>query len=162
MMGMGTMEEQLPEIEPAAIKDLLARVFRKKKWQRRLQLHAVFRYWDEIVGTDISGRARPACLRGSVLWVEVADSIWMQQLHLQKLILLDLINRRLGVAGIYDIRFKLNSELDCSRPAAQAPKSVSPPDERQLEEFERHLAPLRDEDIKNCLRRLWAKFHTNL
>jgi hypothetical protein len=156
------MEGRRPEIGPADIKDLLARVITKKKWQHRMELHAVFRLWNEIVGPDISCRAQPACLRGTVLWLEVSDSIWMQQLHLQKLLLLDLINRRLAADGISDIRFKLNSELVCGRPAAAAPKSVPRPvDKEQLAEFEQNLALLRDEEIRNSLRRLWTRYHTN-
>ena len=156
------MAEQQQEIGPADIKGLLARVIRKKKWRHRMELHAVFRLWNEIVGPDISSRAQPACLRGIVLWVEVSDSIWMQQLHLQKLLLLDLINRRLGTDGIGDIRFRLNSELESVRPAAVAPKPVARPvDKQQLAEFEKHLASLRDEEIKNSLRRLWTRYHTN-
>jgi len=158
------MADSQPEIGPADIKGLLARVIRKKKWQRRMELHAVFRLWNEIVGPDISSRAQPAYLRGSVLWVEVSDSIWMQQLHLQKLLLLDLINRRLGTEGISNIRFRLNSELESVRPAAPTPKPASRPrpvDKQQLAEFEKHLASLRDEEIKNSLRRLWTRYHTS-
>jgi len=159
---MGGMAERQPEIGPADIKGLLARVIKKKKWQRRMELHAVFRLWNEIVGPDISCRAQPAWLRGAVLWVEVSDSIWMQQLHLQKLLLLDLINRRLGTDGISDIRFKLNSELERVRPVMPETKPIPRPvDRQQLAEFEKHLASLQDEDIKNSLRRLWIRYHTS-
>jgi len=156
------MTERQPEIGPADIKSLLARVIRKKKWQRRMGLHAAFRHWNEIVGPDISSRAQPAYMRGTVLWVEVSDSIWMQQLHLQKLLLLDLINHRLGMEGISDIRFRLNCKLACAGPAAPTPKSVPRTvDKQQLAEFEKNLASLRDEEIKNSLRRLWTRYHTN-
>ena len=155
------MADQQGEIGPADLKGLLARVIRKKKWQRRMELHAVFRFWNEIVGPDISKRAQPACLRGTVLWVEVSDSIWMQQLHLQKLLLLDLINRRLGTNGIADIRFKLNSELGCTGPEEPAPQPGRPVDKRKLAEFEKHLAQLQDEEIKTSLRRLWTRYHTS-
>ena len=43
------MADQQGEIGPADLKGLLARVIRKKKWQRRMELHAVFRFWNEIV-----------------------------------------------------------------------------------------------------------------
>jgi manganese/zinc/iron transport system substrate-binding protein len=85
------------------------------------------------VGPDISGRAQPACIRGSVLWVDVLDSIWMQQLHLQKLLLLDLINRRLDNGSISDIRFKLNSELGSTKPAALLKKPARPIDPEKLQ-----------------------------
>jgi hypothetical protein len=161
MMGQGSMKERQSEIGPADIKGLLARVIGKKKWQRRMELHGVFRHWNEVVGPDISMRAQPAYLRGTVLWVEVSDSIWMQQLHLQKLLLLDLITRRLGTDGITDIRFRLNCKLGCATKAAPAPRQVRPVDPRKLAEFEQHLALLRDEEVKNSLRRLWTRYHIN-
>ncbi len=155
---MDRREEQSRQGGANDIRDLLARVIRKKKWRNRLELHGVFRFWDEVVGPDISGRAQPVCIRGSVLWVDVIDSIWMQQLHLQKLLLLDLINRRLDKGSISDIRFKLNSELGSTKPAAMLKKAARPIDKKKLQEFEEQLAPLQDEEIKRALLRLWKKY----
>jgi predicted nucleic acid-binding Zn ribbon protein len=155
---MDKREGQSRQIGANDIRDLLARVIRKRKWHTRLELHGVFSFWDEVVGEDISGRAQPACIRGSVLWVDVIDSIWMQQLHLQKLLLLDLINRRLDKGAISDIRFKLNSELGSTKPAALLKKPARPIDPEKLQEFEEQLAPLQDKDIKRALLRLWKKY----
>lgn len=155
---MDNREEQTRKIGANDIRGLLTRVIRKKKWHNRIELHGVFRFWDEVVGPDISGRAQPACIRGSVLWVDVLDSIWMQQLHLQKLLLLDLINRRLDNGSISDIRFKLNSELGSTKPAALLKKPARPIDPEKLQEFEEQLAPLQDEEIKRALLRLWKKY----
>ena len=155
---MNKRGEQSRKIGAVDIKGLLARVIRKKKWHTRLELHGVFSFWDEVVGPDISGRAQPGCIRGSVLWVDVVDPIWMQQLHLQKLLLLDLINRRLDKGSISDIRFKLNSELSSTKPAALPKKPARPIDKKKLQEFEEQLAPLRDEEIKRALLRLWKKY----
>ena len=158
---MNKREEQSRKIGAVDIRGLLARVIRKKKWHNRLELHGVFSFWDEVVGPDISGRAQPTCIRGSVLWVEVIDPIWMQQLHLQKLLLLDLINRRLDKGAISDIRFKLNSELCRTKPAALPKKPARPIDKKKLQEFEEQLVPLRDEEVKKALLRLWKKYQTS-
>ncbi len=158
---MGKREGQARQRGANDIRDLLARVIRKRKWHTRFELHGVFSFWNEVVGEDISGRAQPACLRGSVLWVDVLDSIWMQQLHMQKLLLLDLINRRLDKGSITDIRFKLNSELGSPKPVAPQPeKPARPIDAKKMQEFEEQLASLQDEEIKRALLRLWKKYQT--
>jgi hypothetical protein len=158
---MNKRKGQSREIGANDIRGLLARVIRKKKWYTRLELHGVFSFWNEVVGEDISGRAQPACIRGSVLWVDVIDPIWMQQLHLQKLLLLDLINRRLDNGSISDIRFKLNSELSSTKTAAPPKKPARPIDKKKLQEFEEQLVPLRDEEVKKALLRLWKKYQTS-
>jgi len=155
---MDNRKEQSRKIGAVDIRGLLARVIRKKKWHTRLELHGVFSFWDEVVGLDISGRAQPKL---SLSVVDVIDPIWMQQLHLQKLLLLDLINRRLDKGSISDIRFKLNSELCSTKPAVLPKKPARPIDKKKLQEFEEQLAPLRDEELKRALLRLWKKYQAS-
>ena len=74
---------------PIEISRLLSGVIENKKWRSKLELHRVFELWQSIVGQEIAAVAQPSLIRGHVLWVKVAESIWMQQLHLQKMLLLE-------------------------------------------------------------------------
>ena len=150
-----------PPGEPTQIGSLLNILARRKKWDQHLHLHAVFAFWDEAVGAEIAGRAQPTLIRGQVLWLAVADSIWMQHLHLQKMLLLDIINQRLTADRLIDIRFKLKPLPARESPPRRAePKKARPPDQKKLQEFETLTAALRQDEIKVALRRLWLKFQS--
>jgi hypothetical protein len=113
------------------------------------------------VGPDIGARAQPVFIRGRTLWVEVTDSIWMQQLHLQKMLLLELLNSKLEGPTLADIRFALNPELNKGAGIIPHRKATRPVDLEKLAAFEKDLAMVQDEGIKEALRRLWKKQHTN-
>jgi hypothetical protein len=146
---------------PVDIKELLAKVIDRRKWRQRLQLHRTFQLWSEVVGPDIGARAQPVFIRGRTLWVEVTDSIWMQQLHLQKMLLLELLNSKLEGPTLADIRFALNPELNKGAGIIPHRKATRPVDLEKLAAFEKDLAMVQDEGIKEALRRLWKKQHTN-
>ena len=144
------------------ISNLLDEVFRSKGWSKRLGLYAVFQFWDEVVGEDVAKRAQPHIIRGTVLWVKASDPIWMQQLHLQKSILLEKINQRLRGEELSDIRFQLDAGLGKGRkPVAQ---SLDPlptgPEPRRIKEFDTMISSLTDPEVKKELKELWIKFNT--
>ena len=144
------------------IGNLLDEVFRNKGWSKRLELYAVFHFWNEVVGKDVAKRAQPHVIRGAVLWVKVSDPIWMQQLHLQKSILLEKINQRLRGEELSDIRFQLDAGL------GKGPKPAAPtldpmptePEPREIEKFDTMISSLSDPAVKKELKELWMKFST--
>ena len=144
------------------IRNLLDEVFRSKGWSKRLDLYAVFQFWNEVVGKDVAKRAQPHVIRGTVLWVKVSDSIWMQQLHLQKSILLEKINQRLRGEELGDIRFQLDAALSKgSKPAAQTSDPLpTGPEPRRIKEFDTMISSLTDPAVKKELKELWIKFNT--
>jgi hypothetical protein len=139
---------------------LLGEMFESREWQQNLDRNRVFEFWTEAVGKDIAAHAQPKLIRGKVLWVDVTDSIWMQQLHLLKEHLRQVINARIaGEEGIADIRFNLVSTL---RPVLAAMKVINtkppakpPPDSQKLAEFEKMLVAIADEGARNSFRILW-------
>ena len=87
------------------IRSLLNDIVSDRNWQSNLKRQQLFEFWDQAVGKDISANAQPKVTRGDVLWVDVTDSVWMQQLHLMKEHLRQVLNDRLGGEEIKDIRF---------------------------------------------------------
>ncbi|MEW6501583.1 MAG: DciA family protein [Thermodesulfobacteriota bacterium] len=146
-----------------AIATLLGNLSLEKKWRERLGMHALFLFWNEVVGEEIATRAQPTIIRGTVLWVEVSDPVWLQQLHLERGTLLAGINRRLpGETKLSDIRFQLNSLLDQEPPTV--PPEEPPPQPQPLSREEAHeldslLATLADDEARATMRRLWLKAH---
>jgi len=147
--------EQIKGLED--IGSTLNSLFRRRDWQRRLGMHALFAFWDEVVGEDLCRRAQPDLIRGSVLWVRVSDSIWMQQLNLTRTVLLAKLNERLGEDKLTDIRFRIDATLGRRKPAAQVQEPPPPVDRARLTQAEALFAGLADEELRKTLRRLWLK-----
>jgi len=148
---------------------LLQNIFHQKQWDNRIGMHQVFLFWDEIFG-DLAERAQPDVIRGDTLWVQVTDSVWMQQLQFEKQALLDQINRKLSqlhkrseknldaVPQIKAIKFKLATSFNkVSHPVPElTPRSQTVPvDAAQLQKFEATVNSISDERIKKSLIHLW-------
>ena len=138
---------------------LLGELFKGRNWQQNLDRNRIFEFWNEAVGKDIAAHAQPKMIRGKVLWVNVIDSIWMQQLHLMKEHLRQVINDRIGgEEGVSDIRFNMANTL---RPIVEYNKvekkpPVKPePDPKKLAEFEKMISAIGDGGARDSFRTLW-------
>jgi len=145
------------------IDSLFAELFKKRQWDKRLALHAVFRNWPQVVGPEIAERTEPQVIRGTVLWIAVSDSVWMQQLHLQKQGLLEQINANVrGSEKISDIRFQIDAALGEEKMVAAPQKQVAPSqpvDPEEQKGFERLIAAIGDGELRTRLLALWQKAH---
>ena len=146
--------------KPVEIGQLLTSVFANKQWLSKLELHKVFEIWDRTVGREIGAVAQPSLIRGRVLWVRVADSVWMQQLHLQKILLLEKINDQLQNDKLNDIHFQLDSSL--AVPLKKEKKTPKPVflDKKAEQEFDSLISSLENGDLRASLKSLWLKIHT--
>ncbi len=138
---------------------LLSDLIENRKWKKNLSRNRIFEFWNEVVGKDIAAHAQPKVIKGEVLWVDVTDSVWMQQLHLMKDHLRQVLNERLSDEGIEDIRFKLVSRLKpvlAERPAVGNKMPLpAPPDPKNLARFEKVLSAIGDEDTRETLKKIW-------
>ncbi|MFA7348677.1 MAG: DUF721 domain-containing protein [Desulfurivibrionaceae bacterium] len=145
------------------IDSLFAELFKKRQWDKRLALHAVFRNWPQVVGAEIAERTEPRVIRGTVLWIAVSDSVWMQQLHLQKQALLEHINANVrGSEKISDIRFQIDAALGEEKMAVDVPAPVASPkpiDPEEQKSFEGLLGAIGDAELRTRLLALWRKAH---
>jgi len=135
--------------------ELLTTLTAERKWTKALIRHRLFEFWGEAVGSEVAAHARPQVIRGSVLHVEVTDSVWMQQLQFQKGLLLEALNQRLGEEGLADIRFVLKSCPTFAAPPPMPPRRPLPPDPVKLAGFEKFLAGNKDEQIRASMKRIW-------
>ncbi|MDX2434093.1 MAG: DUF721 domain-containing protein [Desulfobacterales bacterium] len=146
--------------KPVEISRLLSTVFENRKWSSKLELHRVFEFWNKTVGKEIAAVAQPYLIRGHVLWVKVRDSIWMQQLHFQKMLLLENINKQLVNEKFSDIHFQLDSSLSAPmEPETEKQKPIFL-DKKQEQEFDKLISPLENDDLKASLKSLWVKMQT--
>ncbi|MEN8133960.1 MAG: DUF721 domain-containing protein [Thermodesulfobacteriota bacterium] len=142
------------------IDTLMGELFANRDWQQHLDRNRIFEFWSEAVGKDIAAHAQPKLIRGKVLWVNVTDSIWMQQLHLMKEHLRQVINERLGGdVEVSDIRFNLVTTI---RPVLSEVKKINQkpavkpdPDPQKLAEFEKMISAITDAGARDSFRTLW-------
>ena len=141
-----------------------------RDWQYRLGINRVFLFWQDVVGNEIAGVAQPDVVKGDVLWVRVPDSMWMQELHLAKMGLLEKINKRLrqeakkttGVSklpALSDIRFTIRrkSREEISLSGMEEDKAIllRPVDPEREGEFDALLASIKDREVAKKMKRLW-------
>ncbi len=142
---------------PDHISALLGDMIQRRHWQDRFELHEVFNFWNKAVGKEIASHATPAKFRGKVLWVDVSDSIWMQQLQFLKTTLLDKINKGFKSVEVEDIRFQLKlpgqDESEPARPPAR--QAGTPPSADEARQFQENLENIDDPDLKEAMLRCW-------
>jgi hypothetical protein len=160
---------------PTDLGSLLASALHQKNWQRRLRLHQVFLFWDEVVGGEIARHAQPRVIRGGVLWLAVSDSIWMQQLQFERHQLLELLNARLsegegparsaGAAEgaplcLTDLKFQLDPSLRRRKKEGRPAKPVGQAiDHDRFAQFSESLNSIADPETRECMKRLWLAMH---
>lgn len=162
---------------PTDLGSLLASVLTQKDWQRRLRLHQVFLFWDEVVGAEIARHAQPQVIKGDVLWLAASDSIWMQQLQFERHHILELLNARLSTEGetstvtprpeagagtaprLADLKFTLDSSFNRRHPAKQKKSVTQEIDHDQFAQFSASLNSIDDPETRESMKRLWLVMH---
>jgi hypothetical protein len=115
------------------------------------------RHWKEIVGAQIAAVARPEAMRARVLFVAVADAIWLQQLTFYQAQLLRNIRRVLGDVPIGKLHFTLASPWREALPQAAETRELLPltaAEERQVVEETVEIA---DAELRETVRRAWRR-----
>jgi len=142
-----------------AVAQILPQLIRESGWETQLDLHSVFASWRRIVDSETAGHCRPLKIRRGVLWLEVENSAWLQQLRFQKHHLLETINATLKKSSLQDIKLKLPE----GKNPAEAVKTRSirfiPPPPDEVAAFERQISFIEDEECREALLRFWYLAH---
>ncbi len=132
-----------------------AGIIRDKDWEKKFDQHRIFLKWPEIVDRETAAHARPLKVANDVLWVEVDNSAWAQQLQFKKLELLDDLNDFLRVSYFADIRFTVGQSRDPIKKTLQERPRMVPPTAEEIEQFEKQVDFIEDENVKEAMIRLW-------
>ncbi len=142
---------------PDHISSLLGDMINRRKWQDRFELHEVFNFWQKAVGQEIAKHASPTKFRGKVLWIEVSDSIWMQQLQFLKITLLEKVNKEFKSVAVEDIRFQLKlpgqEVAEVARPPVR--QAGAAPTAEDAQQFQQNLDNISDPELKAAMLRCW-------
>lgn len=136
------------------LEDLLPQVTRQRGWEEQLDLHSIFLRWDDLVERDVAEHCKPLKIVKHVLWVEVENSAWLQQLQFQTVPLLEILNNSLRLSRLKGLRLCLaekNSEKVKKEPALRYVQ----PSSRDIEAFEQQAGAIADKDSREALIRFW-------
>ncbi len=94
----------------AHIGTLLAEALRDPR--RIREALGVWPAWEEAVGPQVAAAAKPVSLRGGVLLVYVRNPVWLQELHLQREVLLRRVQRLPAGHSVRELRLKVGALPD--------------------------------------------------
>ncbi len=159
---------------PVQIGSLLDGLATRYRWQKRLSRNTIWQQWPEIAGEAIAKHSWPMKFKErDVLVVAVSDSVWMQQLSLQKLMLLEAINRTLPPESmVRDLHFTMEN-IDQVRKSHAAttsapktnsetlyiqPKNIPESEKQDIDQHAKAVTePVEDEELKAVLQRAYIK-----
>lgn len=144
--------------KPVPVSSLLSELIQKKGWKKQINRNRIFLIWDQLVGPEIAHHAQPQVIRGKVLWINVSDSVWIQQLQFQKIMLLEQINRNIDTS-IEDIRFSIDSSLDRPLPEPE-PTPVSRKykiDPEKKVQMKKLFSSVENKEVRRAMEKLWLK-----
>jgi hypothetical protein len=142
--------------EISSLRKALERSIRDLGLQKRLKAEQIIALWPTIVGPAVAKIAYPAQFRTGTLFIDVADSVWMQELKFQEGELIGRVNEALGEALVRRLFLQL---ARTPLPAPVQPLEIEhvPPvvkglDPQQELTLEREVAGVRDPQLREVLK----------
>ena len=141
------------------ISRLIPNVLHDKGWEKQLDLHSIFPRWKELVREEMNEYAQPLKIERGVLWLEVANSSWLQQFQYEKLELLDTLNRSLRLSSLKDIKMVLpkgkTGKTKMSDQESEPSIKFVKPSEEKIAAFQRQVECVADEKCREALMQFW-------
>ncbi len=145
--------------DSSALSTTFAGLIRDREWEQKFDQHRIFPEWKNLVDEETAAYSRPLKVVKDILWLEVENSAWVQQLQFKKIMLLETLNSYLAISYFSDIRFTVKQTKKIkAKPAGQQVHFV-PPSAEEIEQFKKQLEFIDDEDIKESMTRLWYLSH---
>ena len=104
---MGTGRDSL-----TPLKDIIANLLKNGSLPFNPEDADIWKVWDEVVGTGISGNARPSWIKNGRLRVSVTDPIWVQELIFSEESIREKINKKLGRKAVKKIEFRVAAKIE--------------------------------------------------
>jgi hypothetical protein len=143
--------------EISSLRRALERSLRDLGLQKRLKTEQISVLWPKVVGLSVAKIAHPAQFRNGTLFVDVADSVWMQELKFQEGKLIERLNDALSEPMVRRLFFQLARTPPAPEPNSQRESTTAPPatptlDPQQELVLEREVAGVRDPELREILK----------
>ncbi len=155
--------DQRDKLQPLA--SLLSQTLERRGLGRVVLLSRLYQHWSEIVGPQLAKVAQPEGVRSRVLFITVADAIWLQQLKFYQSQLLQNIRKVLGDVPIQRLHCTLAAPAarpsEARRSGGRRPRAADPPPLPLTAEEERQVLTgtddIADPELRELVRRTWRK-----
>ncbi len=145
-----------------AVADFLPDLVRSMGWEKQLALYRIFPRWKKLVSEDFARHSMPLKIEWNVLWLEVENSSWLQQLQYGKYELLDALNAFLGPGKLQDVRMVLPTQKDTSIYGEDTKETrlvYESPAPEKVAAFRKKLECIDDDRCREALMRYWYLSH---
>ena len=90
--------------------DILPKVIKNLGIEDRMQEARLREEWREIVGDVVAERCRPGEIKGGMLFIEVENNVWMQEIRFHQRDMIVRIKKRFPDLGVREIRLVIGRE----------------------------------------------------
>jgi hypothetical protein len=141
------------------LSETLSSVFHEINIDNRMEHVAIFKIWKDAVGERIAEETHPEMIRNDLLFVNVSNSLWMQELCFLRDKILEKVNNLLTSRKLKQIRFKIGGipkhahNLD-SEPLPCLSKG-------EMEKIKQEASSIRDDDIRESFQRVMTAYLKN-
>lgn len=144
---------------PVEIGGILEKVLKNLGISGQLKLIRIMSQWEKIFGPPISRITFPRDLKGKTLFVDVQDSVWLQQLTFMDKMIMDKVNQRLNSKAVEKIHFSVGIIPERIEPveAPMKPLDEMTLDNEDLDEISEYVSGVKDMELRKDLRRLIGK-----
>ena len=94
----------------ARVGDILPRVLELMGLEDKFEEARLLRGWAEVVGAVIAKKSRARALRDGILYIEVENSVWMQELWFHQKQIIERIKKDFPKIEITGIRLEIERE----------------------------------------------------
>ncbi|MCF6267650.1 MAG: DUF721 domain-containing protein [Desulfuromusa sp.] len=155
--------DRAPMKQAERVGSLIKQILGQPGFGEQITRHQAWLVWDQLVGEQIAARARPLKLRKGVLEIQVDHPVWMQQLQMMKLQILEKINAKIPNAGITDIYLRQTRSSQTHQPL-KIQQTPEPPAWTKIELtdaekklIEEELSPVKNSELKHEMRELFTR-----
>jgi hypothetical protein len=118
-------------------------------------------HWTEIIGPQLAKVTQPEGVRSRVLFISVADAVWLQQLKFYQSQVLQNMRRVLGDIPIHRLHCTLAAPAQNARRSEVTPSDPGPATLPLTAEEERQVITgtdsIADPELRELVRRTWRK-----
>ena len=139
---------------------ILPGLCRDRGWQGQVEVYSLLRRWPEVMDAEIVAHSRPDKITAGVLWVEVENLAWMQQLQYRRGDMLAVLNACLRHTQVKEIRLRLPDKQTAAVLEGEAPPvRFLPPDPVALSTFTELATAVKDPACRQALMNFWYLSH---
>ncbi len=141
---------------------ILDEYFQQEGLKEKVRDQKILDAWSLLVGTGVAEVSRPLRVRDRVLHVQVANSVWLQELQFHKKLIMEKVNGFAGENFIRDVRFILGGATERTQSEEKNPRDMGQKGTRGITSEERQrinkeIGRLPDPELREVFFRVFSK-----